>query len=131
MYPASFDYYRPKTVAEAVKLLGQNKNARVLAGGHSLLPQMKLRVATPSALVDIGRVKGLSDVKATKTALKVGAMATNTKQVGSGMTDAFTQSIQTDQPPEIDGMEGYRSLAVILTAMESAAAGKALPISGR
>jgi len=58
MYPASFDYYRPKTVAEAVKLLSQNKDAKVLAGGHSLLPQMKLRVTAPSALVDIGRIKG-------------------------------------------------------------------------
>jgi carbon-monoxide dehydrogenase medium subunit len=77
MYPASFDYYRPKTIAEAVKLLSQNKNARVLAGGHSLLPQMKLRVATPSALVDLGRVKALSGVKATKTALKIGAMTTH------------------------------------------------------
>jgi len=77
MYPASFDYYRPKTVAEAVKLLSQNKDAKVLAGGHSLLPQMKLRVAAPSALVDIGRIKGLSGIKATKTALKIGAMTTH------------------------------------------------------
>ncbi len=77
MYSANFDYYRPKTVAEAVKLLSQTKDAKVLAGGHSLLPQMKLRVAAPSALVDIGRIKGLSGIKATKTALKIGAMTTH------------------------------------------------------
>jgi predicted dehydrogenase len=57
-------------------------------------------------------------------------MATNTKQVGSGITDAFTRSILTGKPPEIDGTEGYRSLDVILTAMESAAAGKSLKIAG-
>ncbi|HLE30243.1 MAG TPA: FAD binding domain-containing protein, partial [Anaerolineales bacterium] len=60
MYAANFDYYLPKTVAEAVELLRKNKNARVLAGGHSLLPSMKLRVSTPAALVDIGRLKGLA-----------------------------------------------------------------------
>jgi predicted dehydrogenase len=51
---------------------------------------------------------------------KVGEMATNTKQVASGIIDMFTKSIATNTPPEIDGMEGYRSLDVILTAMEAA-----------
>ena len=60
---------------------------------------------------------------------KVGAMATNTKQVGSGVTDAFTRAILTGKKPEIDGLEGYRSLDVILTAMESAKAGKTLKIA--
>ena len=85
MYPASFDYYRPKTVAEAVTLLGKNKNARVLAGGHSLLPQMKLRVAQPSALVDIGRIKTLSGIKATKTALTIGALTTHAEVAASSI----------------------------------------------
>jgi len=83
MYAANFDYHRPKTVAEAVKLLGKNKNARVLAGGHSLLPQMKLRVAQPTALVDIGRIKTLSGIKATKTALKIGALTTHAEVAAS------------------------------------------------
>ncbi len=74
MYPASFDYYRPKTVAEAVNLLSKNRKAQLLAGGHSLLPAMKLRVASPSALVDIGRIKALNGIKATKSALKIGAL---------------------------------------------------------
>ena len=60
---------------------------------------------------------------------KVGEMSTNLKQVGSGVTDALTRSIQTGKAPEIDGLEGYRSLDVILTAMESAQAGKTLKIA--
>jgi predicted dehydrogenase len=60
---------------------------------------------------------------------KVGAMATNTKQVTSGVIDAFTASILKNRRPKIDGMEGYRSLDVILTAMEAAAAGQTLKIA--
>jgi len=60
---------------------------------------------------------------------KVGAMATNTKQVTSGVSAAFTRAILTGKKPEIDGMEGCRSLDVILTAMESAKAGRTLKIA--
>jgi predicted dehydrogenase len=59
---------------------------------------------------------------------KVGEMSTNVKQVASGIIDAFTQSIATNTPPAIDGMEGYRSLDVILTAMEAAKQGKMLKV---
>jgi carbon-monoxide dehydrogenase medium subunit len=83
MYAANFDYYRPKTVAEAVELLRKNKDARVLAGGHSLLPQMKLRVSAPSALVDIGRVKRLSGIKAGKKDVTIGALTTHAMVAGS------------------------------------------------
>jgi len=59
---------------------------------------------------------------------KVGEMSTNTKQVASGIIDAFTQSIANKTPPAIDGMEGYRSLDVILTAMEAAKTGTTMKI---
>jgi len=59
---------------------------------------------------------------------KVGEMSTNLKQVASGIIDLFTKSIATNTPPEIDGMEGYKSLDVILTAMDAAKAGKTLKI---
>ncbi|MBM4421761.1 MAG: xanthine dehydrogenase family protein subunit M [Chloroflexi bacterium] len=77
MYTPTFDYYRPKTLDEAIALLGKNKGAKVLAGGHSLLPAMKLRVAQPAALVDIGRIKGLSAIKAGKKEVKIGALTTH------------------------------------------------------
>ena len=60
MIPASFDYTCPKTVAEAVSLLGQNPEAKILAGGHSLIPMMRFRMATPAMLVDINQLEGLS-----------------------------------------------------------------------
>lgn len=77
MFAASFDYYRPKTVAEAIKLLHDVKGARVLAGGHSLLPAMKLRLASPSALIDIGRITELNAIRASKDGLRIGALATH------------------------------------------------------
>lgn len=56
MFPAKFDYYRAGTVNEAVALLQQHPGAKVIAGGHSLLPAMKLRLAEPDTLIDIGRI---------------------------------------------------------------------------
>ena len=77
MFAAPFDYYRPKTVAEAVKLLREVKGARLLAGGHSLLPAMKLRLSSPAALIDISRIDELSGIKADKDGLTIGAMTTH------------------------------------------------------
>ncbi len=78
MYPAKVDYYRATSVAEAVKLLQKNRGARLLAGGHSLLPMMKLRTASPTVLVDIGRIKNLSGIKVGKKEVKIGALTTHT-----------------------------------------------------
>jgi carbon-monoxide dehydrogenase medium subunit len=84
MYSANFDYYRPKTVGEAVALLRKHKGAKVLAGGHSLLPMMKLRTASPPALVDIGRVRRLAGIRVAKTAVKIGALTTHDTIASSG-----------------------------------------------
>ncbi len=77
MYPATFDYYRPKNLKEALALLRKKKDSKLLAGGHSLLPAMKLRVSAPSALIDIGRLKGLDDIKIGKSAIKIGGLTTH------------------------------------------------------
>ena len=77
MFAASFDYHRPKTVQEALKLLREVKGSRILAGGHSLLPAMKLRLASPAALIDISRIAELSGIKSTKDGLRIGAMTTH------------------------------------------------------
>ena len=77
MFPASFDYHRPKTIDEAVKLLHSVKGARVLAGGHSLLPAMKLRLASPAALIDISRIPELSGIKAAGDSIQIGALTTH------------------------------------------------------
>ena len=63
MIPAAFSYERARSVEEAIELLGRDGDAKVLAGGHSLIPAMKLRIARPSVLVDIGRLDGLQYVR--------------------------------------------------------------------
>ena len=74
MIPASFDYARPKTVAEAVSLLGKNPEAKILAGGHSLIPMMRFRMATPAMLIDINQLEDLSYIKEEGDWLEIGAM---------------------------------------------------------
>lgn len=77
MFPSQFDYHRAASVAEAVELLSSLPDAKLVAGGHSLIPAMKLRAAQPAALVDIGRIPGLSDVSSDGDSLVIGALATH------------------------------------------------------
>src|SRR5256712_11458872 len=78
MYPAAFDYHAPKNVKEALGLLGKLKDdAKILAGGHSLIPMMKLRLAQPKHLIDLRKVPGPSGIKADGKALVIGAMTTH------------------------------------------------------
>jgi carbon-monoxide dehydrogenase medium subunit len=74
MIPPSFDYIAPKTISEAVAALGQNENSKILAGGQSLIPLMRFRLAGPTVLVDLNRVEGLSYVQEEDGCLKIGAM---------------------------------------------------------
>jgi aerobic carbon-monoxide dehydrogenase medium subunit len=77
MIPASFKYAAPHSVAEAVDLLRTHEDAKILAGGHSLLPLMKLRLANPPVLVDINRIAGLDYIRedAATSQLCIGALA--------------------------------------------------------
>ena len=78
MYPAQFDYYTPGTVREALDLLGKHgDDAKLLAGGHSLLPAMKLRLSQPKHLIDLRKVPGLSGIREDGGALVIGAMTTH------------------------------------------------------
>ncbi len=74
MIPASFDYVRPKTLSEAVSLLGKNPEAKILAGGHSLVPMMRFRMATPAMLIDINQLQDLAYIKEDGEWLRIGAM---------------------------------------------------------
>lgn len=85
MYAAEFEYYRPKTVAEAAELLRTKKDAKLLAGGHSLLPAMKMRVSAAAALVDIGRIAELRGIKAVPGGLEIGALTTHAEIAASGV----------------------------------------------
>src|ERR1700741_3240239 len=84
MIPGSFSYHRPATVADAVKLLADlGDDARPLAGGHSLVPMMKLRLATPAHLIDLHAVAGLKAIKRDGNKVVIGAMTTQHELLGS------------------------------------------------
>jgi len=77
MIPGNFDYHRPATLPDAIRLLADlGEEARPLAGGHSLIPMMKLRMATPEHLVDLGGIAELRQIRREGNALSVGAMVT-------------------------------------------------------
>jgi len=75
VFPNQFEYHRPDSLGAATALLAANPDAKLLAGGHSLLPAMKLRLASPAALVDLAGVGGLSGID-TSNGIRVGAMTT-------------------------------------------------------
>jgi carbon-monoxide dehydrogenase medium subunit len=78
MYPAQFDYHTPGSIKEALDLLGKHKDdAKLLAGGHSLLPAMKFRLARPAHVVDLRKIPGLSGIKEEGGSLVIGAMTTH------------------------------------------------------
>jgi carbon-monoxide dehydrogenase medium subunit len=76
MIPAAFEYHAPRTLADAVRLLGDLPDAKLLAGGHSLLPMMKLRLAQPAHLVDLGRIAELRGISQAGGDIVIGAMTT-------------------------------------------------------
>jgi len=77
MIPATFDYFRPHTLDEALSLLTNHEDAKVLAGGHSLIPAMKLRLAQPKTIIDISRVADLNYVREQDGRIVIGALATH------------------------------------------------------
>lgn len=74
MIPAAFDYAAPGSVAEALALLQQHPDAKVIAGGQSLIPMMRFRMAQPGMLVDIGRIPGLDGLAEEGGTLRIGAL---------------------------------------------------------
>ncbi|HEV8472313.1 MAG TPA: xanthine dehydrogenase family protein subunit M [Methylomirabilota bacterium] len=77
MYPAAFEYHAPSSVKEALGLLTKLDDAKLLAGGHSLVPMMKLRLAQPKHIIDLRKVPGLTGIKEDKGAIAIGAMTTH------------------------------------------------------
>lgn len=77
MYPPQFDYYRATSVDEALSLLQEHSGAKLLAGGHSLIPTLKLRLADPGVLVDIGRIDSLRGISRENGTLRIGALTTH------------------------------------------------------
>ena len=83
MFAADFDYYRADSVAEAGRLLAAHPGAKLLAGGHSLIPLLKLRLAAPPAVIDVGRIAELRGVAAYGDGLRIGALTTHAEIAAS------------------------------------------------
>ena len=83
MYASEFGYYRAGSVVEASDLLRKNPGAKVLAGGHTLIPLLKLRLASPAALIDIGRIAELKGVSVKDGVVRVGSLTTHAELAAS------------------------------------------------
>ena len=100
MIPAAFDYVRAGSAAEAISLIGQHGDeAKFLAGGHSLLPLMKLRLASPSVLVDIGRVSDLNYIRHAGDHIAIGALTRH--------MDVETSAVLKEHVPLLAHAAGY------------------------
>ncbi|HZQ04988.1 MAG TPA: xanthine dehydrogenase family protein subunit M [Anaerolineae bacterium] len=85
MYPAAFEYYAPTSVSDALSLLAKNSDAKIIAGGHSLLPLMKLRLAQPPVLIDIGKINDLRGIHDMGDKISIGALTTHHDIEHSGL----------------------------------------------
>jgi carbon-monoxide dehydrogenase medium subunit len=99
MIPADFEYAAPDSLEEALSLLASDADAKALAGGHSLIPMMRLRFAAPSKLVDLRRIPGLQGIERTNGSVRVGAMTTHHQvdAAGLGLASAAAHTIADQQ----------------------------------
>src|SRR6202790_5729257 len=86
MIPAPFEYHAPKTLEEALRLVERHSDeAKILAGGHSLLPLMKLRLAQPRYVIDIGRLRGMNYIREENGHIAIGALTTHAEIESSAL----------------------------------------------
>ena len=101
MYPTKFDYARAGSVEEAISL-GSADGAKFLAGGHSLIPAMKLRLSTPEKLIDIGRIAGLKGISRNGASVSVGALTTHAACAASGdLPKVWSEAASTIGDPQV------------------------------
>jgi len=86
MYPGNFDYHRPDSIDAAIALLGQfGGDAKILAGGHSLVPMMKLRLAEPANLIDVNGINDLKGIREADGGIAIGAASTRAEVLASSL----------------------------------------------
>lgn len=105
MIPPPFEYYRASSLEDAIEALSRDPNAKALAGGQSLIPLLKLRLASPSKLVDIGRLKELKYIRLSGGELAVGALATHRElEEWRGPCGAIPEAARQIGDPQIRSM---------------------------
>jgi carbon-monoxide dehydrogenase medium subunit len=102
MLPARFEFHRPSSLDEALGLLSSLEDAKVLAGGQSLIPVMKLRFATPSHLVDVNALPDLDRVEESGGTLRIGALVRHNQMVGSELVAAKHPLLASTAPQIAD-----------------------------
>jgi len=102
MLPARFEYHRPSSLEDALGFLGSHEEAKVLAGGQSLIPVMKLRFAAPSHLVDINRIEGLDHVRVEGDGVRVGALVRHNAMAGSEVVETNHPLLASTAPQIAD-----------------------------
>ncbi len=102
MIPAKFDYAAPETLQEAISALaGGGEDAKLLAGGHSLIPLMKLRLAAPSLLIDIRKVPGLAGIQRENGSWRIGALTRHTELEHAPELGVIAQAAGTIADPQV------------------------------
>jgi len=105
MIPASFDYHAPTSLQEALRLLGSSGDVKVLAGGQSLIPILKLRLAAPEVIVDLGRIESLRGIREDGDALVIGAMTSHDDVARSSLVAThallLSRAAQTVADPQV------------------------------
>ena len=105
MIPASFDYHAPTSLEEALRLLGSSGDVKVLAGGQSLIPILRLRLAAPEVIVDLGRIESLRGIREDGDAIVIGAMTSHDDVARSTMVAThallLSKATQTVADPQI------------------------------
>ena len=102
MLPAPFEYHRPSSLEEAVQLLSRLDEAKVLAGGQSLIPLLKFRFAAPAHLVDVNRVPGLDGIREEGGFLRIGALVRHNQMAGSDLISARYPTLAAAAPQIAD-----------------------------
>ncbi len=97
MIPSSVDYMRANSVGEAIRLLADNPDAKILAGGHSLIPAMKLRLNSPSLLIDIARISELRFITDNEDAVVIGAACTHHDIISNAHIQEFTAMVEAGE----------------------------------
>lgn len=97
MIPSSVDYTRAESVGEAIRLLAENPDAKLLAGGHSLIPAMKLRLNSPSMLIDIARIAELRFIEDTGDAIVIGAASTHHDIISNAHLKSLTAMVEAGE----------------------------------
>ncbi len=88
MFATEFDYKKATSVSEAIQLLSSNEGAKILAGGHSLIPMMKLRLARPPMVIDIGGIEEMQGISVENGTLRIGALTTHAEIAESHMVQS-------------------------------------------